>query len=81
VSAFPNVANFRLERAESRSEPRVGFRLSSGNLAALITGAFSLSREERVVLQFASNQSSDIGWLVMSLEHCRSVRKELISIE
>jgi len=45
----------------------------------VITGACLLNGKDRVVLHAIRRELSDFGGFVMSLEHCRSARKELIS--
>jgi len=47
----------------------------------VITGACLSSRKDRVVLQAIRREPSEFGRLLISLEHCRSERKEFISME
>ena len=67
VGAFPDVfgsTNSRFKGTESRSEPRIRFRLATGEFG-----------------NYWWREPSEFGGLVISLEHCRSERKEFISME
>ena len=47
----------------------------------IITGACLSSRKDRVVLYAIRREPSEFEGFVISLEHCRSERKEFISME
>jgi len=82
VFAFSDVfgvTNGSFKGTESRMNQGLDLDLRLENL--VIIGAYLSSREDRVVLYAIRREPSDLGGLVMSREHCRSARKELISTE
>jgi len=85
VGAFPDVfgmRNGRFKGTESRSEPRVRFRLAAGKYGYYWVHVCQVEKTMWYCRQSGiRREPSDLGGLVMSQQHCRSARKESISIE
>jgi len=82
VGAFPDVSARRtVDLKTRRVEINHGLDLDLRLENLIITGACLSSRKDRVVLYAIRREPSEFEGFVISLEHCRSERKEFISME